>query len=156
MTDTPAVVSLPFGLVLKCFFIFPATDNWWSFSHKPSSCTQGRRQKKKITHLWENIIVIGQMKSLHIVLTVTQGCSSTWRAVYLLSTSTSSMDRISSCRRNQTPVRFYFLSIWKIISNTNVVCFTVQTTRCPYRCRFSPWLFLTHCPSTVEEILAVP
>lgn len=28
MTDTPAVVSLTFGLVLKCFFIFPATDNW--------------------------------------------------------------------------------------------------------------------------------
>lgn len=43
MTDTPAVVSLTLGLVLKCFFIFPATDSWWSFSHTPLSCIRERK-----------------------------------------------------------------------------------------------------------------
>lgn len=96
MTDTPAVVSLPFGLVLKCFFIFPATDNWWSFSHRPSSCTEQEERKT-------NSALMGKygdsidVSSINSVLTVTQGCSNTWRAVYLWSTSTSSMDRISSC-----------------------------------------------------------
>lgn len=47
MTDTPAVVSLPFGLVLKCFLIFPATDSWCSFSHSPSSCVNQDRERKK-------------------------------------------------------------------------------------------------------------
>lgn len=62
---------------------------------------------EKILLLLKYWRVVSRRKS--IVLTVTQGCSSTWRAVYLLSTSTSSMDRISSCSRNQTLVRFYSL-----------------------------------------------
>lgn len=37
MTDTPAVVLLSLGPVLKCFLIFPATDSWGSFSDTPSS-----------------------------------------------------------------------------------------------------------------------
>lgn len=37
MTDTPAEVLLILGPVLKCFLIFPATDNWFSFSDAPSS-----------------------------------------------------------------------------------------------------------------------
>lgn len=37
MTDTPAVVLLSLGPVLKCFLIFPATDSWCSFSNTPSS-----------------------------------------------------------------------------------------------------------------------
>lgn len=37
MTDTPAVVLLSLGPVLKCFLIFPATDSWCSFSDAPSS-----------------------------------------------------------------------------------------------------------------------
>lgn len=37
MTDTPAEVLLSLGPVLKCFLIFPATDNWFSFSDAPSS-----------------------------------------------------------------------------------------------------------------------
>lgn len=37
MTDTPAVVLLSLGPVLKCFLIFPATDSWCSFSDTPTS-----------------------------------------------------------------------------------------------------------------------
>lgn len=37
MTDTPAVVLLSLGPVLKCFLIFPATDSWYLFSDTPSS-----------------------------------------------------------------------------------------------------------------------
>lgn len=47
MTDTPAVLSPTFGLVLKCFFIFPATDSWWSFSHSPSSWTEQQKKRNK-------------------------------------------------------------------------------------------------------------
>lgn len=37
MTDTPAVVLLGLGPVLKCFLILPATDSWCSFPDTPSS-----------------------------------------------------------------------------------------------------------------------
>lgn len=38
MTFISDMVSLGFGLVLKCFLIFPATESWCSFSDKQSSC----------------------------------------------------------------------------------------------------------------------
>lgn len=53
MTETPAAVLFGLGPVLKCFFIFPATDSWCSFSGRPSSCGgrggggEGKREKEK-------------------------------------------------------------------------------------------------------------
>ena len=44
MTETPAAVLFGLGPVLKCFFIFPATDSWCSFSGRPSSW-RGRKKK---------------------------------------------------------------------------------------------------------------
>lgn len=40
MTETPAAVLFGLGPVLKCFFIFPATESWCSFSGRPSSCRE--------------------------------------------------------------------------------------------------------------------
>lgn len=145
MTDTPAVVSLTFGLVLKCFFIFPATDNWWSFSHSPSSWMGGEGEKKHLEFVGKYCKWMNVRESTGSILTVTQGCSSTWRAEYLWSTSTSSIDRISSCSTRQTMVSFS-------IPNKHASPFTMHTSRRGY----SPWLSPTRCPSTVEGILAVP
>lgn len=47
MTETPAAVLFGLGPVLKCFFIFPATDSWCSFSGRPSSWRKEIKKKKK-------------------------------------------------------------------------------------------------------------
>lgn len=45
MTETPAAVLFGLGPVLKCFFIFPATESWCSFSGRPSSCREIKPNK---------------------------------------------------------------------------------------------------------------
>lgn len=48
MTDTPAVVLLSLGPVLKCFLIFPATDSWYLFFDTPSPW----KIQTKLQHLY--------------------------------------------------------------------------------------------------------
>lgn len=38
---------LVLGLVLKCFLIFPATNNWCSFSDSPSFCRETPRDEER-------------------------------------------------------------------------------------------------------------
>lgn len=60
MTDTPAEVLLSFGAVLKCFLIFPATDNWFSFSDTPSSWEmQTKRQRQICLRACSHLILTG-------------------------------------------------------------------------------------------------
>lgn len=47
MTETPAAVLFGLGPVLKCFFIFPATDSWCSFSGRPSSWGKKKKRNEK-------------------------------------------------------------------------------------------------------------
>jgi len=59
ITETPAAVLFGLGPVLKCFFIFPATDSWCSFSGRPSSC-RGIKPKNTSERevKWKNCKVI--------------------------------------------------------------------------------------------------
>lgn len=62
ITDTPAVVLLSLGPVLKCFLIFPATGSWCSFSDTPSSWKIQRTKLHKLNLLYYTALFLSSTR----------------------------------------------------------------------------------------------
>lgn len=155
MTDTPAVLSLPFGLVLKCFFIFPATDSWCSFSHRPSSCTKERRRGSRFTLCLLIFFLWKQSKwtdLLKLYLQWPRGAPAPGGLCIFYPPPPPAWIESAPTAKEQRAVIFFTLAL--ALSYVKWIFCSVwfhQIHR-----RYLPWLFLKHCPSMVEEILAVP
>lgn len=130
MTDTPAEVLLSLGPVLKCFLIFPATDNWFSFSDAPSSWeTQANVSAPSFTCMFR--------------------CDS---GVLNLHWPTDDRAPAWLCTSDPPPPA---ASQWSQPRKTwHVGCNHVfsKTSQTVYKCKTSkhqPWHCQTHCPSKV-------
>lgn len=145
MTDTPAVVSLIFGLVLKCFFIFPATDNWWSFSHRPSSWVRNEkvRVREKDQSLWKNCSFNRFYSTLH--LQWPKGAPGPGELCTSGPPPPPAWIWSAPSAGKQTADQFNSPD-YKKRENTVGLC----------KSKYSPWQSLTHCPSTAGGTQAVP
>lgn len=146
MTDTPAVVSLTFGLVLKCFFIFPATDNWWSFSHRPSSWVRNERGREGIRACGKILKVVSCNEFYTMVhLQWPKGAPGPGELCTSGPPPPPAWIWSAPSAGKQTAGQFNSPG-YKKHENTVGLCSS----------RYSPWRSLTHYPSTAGGTQAVP